>query len=127
MVDILAAVPLSAAGIISTLINAVIASIAIIIVSKLMKQSLGAKRAFLIAIISLFIIPVIFALIAEAVVLPGFVIAYIIPLIVWILLGEILLSGEGMMNKLKIIIIAFVIYIILSIFLAPTIFSFIPF
>lgn len=126
MVDILAAVPLSLGGIIATLINALLAFVVIIIVHKAIAHSLNAKHALIMAIIALFLTPVVAAFALEAVALPALVGAYIIPLVVWIILGELLLK-EGMMTKLKVTVVSFVVYIILSLFVAPSIFSLLPF
>ena len=105
---------ISIGGIIGTLINAVVVWIILIIANKLIAHNLGAKRAFVLAFVALFITPIVASYIAIAVALPGLVAIYVIPLIVWILLGEALLKGGTFKQKLEVIVIAFVVYIILT-------------
>ncbi len=104
----------SLAGIIGTLISAIIVWIILIIVNKIIAHNVGAKRAFILAFVALFITPIAASFIATAVALPALVAIYVIPLIVWIILGEALLKGGTVKQKLKVIVVAFVVYIILT-------------
>ncbi len=126
MVDILAAVPLSIGGVIALLLNAVVAFIALVIADKLIAHSIDAKKIFIMALVALFITPIIGAVILSLVALPVLVSAYILPILVWLVLGEVLLSSDSG-TKAKVAVIGFVVYIILSMFLSPFLFSLIPF
>lgn len=118
---------LSVGGIIGTLINAIIAFIVIMLVNKIVAHNFDVKRVFILAIIALFVIPVIslYALSYANIGIP-YIGTFIIPLIFWIILGEILLKGAGVMTKLKVIVIAFIVYELLTIFLTPYLFAAIP-
>jgi len=110
--------------VVSTLLSALVAWIAIMISNKVIAHNVDAKRGLVMSIIALFIVPIIGAFIALPIPFFG---AYILPLIVWIILGEVLLRGEGATTKLKVVIVAFVVYILLSIFVAPYIWTALPF
>ncbi len=121
MVDITTALPLSFGGIIATLIDAIIAFAVIVIIDKFIGHNFEPKRTFAMAIIALFLGPIISVSILGSTTLPGFFSVYIVPLVLWIILGELLLKGEGMKTKLEVTIIAFVVYSVLRIVLAPAI------
>ncbi len=126
MVDILAAVPLSVGGIIALLLNALVAFIALVIADKIIAHSINVKKLFIIALVALFLTPIVGAVVLELIALPVLVSAYILPLLVWIILGEVLLSSD-MGTKAKVAVIGFVVYIVLSIFLTPYLFSVLSF
>jgi len=50
-----------------------------------------------------------------------------LPLVVWIILGELLIKEADMKTKLKVVVVAFVIYTFLSLYLTPIILSLLPF
>lgn len=127
MVDILNLVPLSAGGVIALLINAVIAFLALVIADKLIAHNVNAKRLFIISLVALFLTPIVAGIALSYAALPSLVAAYVLPLIVWLVLGELLIKEADMKTKLKVVVVAFAVYIILSIFLAPVIFSALPF
>ncbi|MEM7819279.1 MAG: hypothetical protein QXD48_00420 [Candidatus Aenigmatarchaeota archaeon] len=104
---------------VSTLISSIIAFIAIIISDAIIAHNIDTKHSFILAIVALFLAPIAGALLTTYIniSIPYFEI-FIFPLIIWIILGEILLKAE-MITKLKVIIIAFVVYEILSIFVMP--------
>ena len=126
MVDIISAIPLSAGGIIATFIDAIIAFIVIVAVDKFIGHNFEPKRTFAMAIIALFVAPIISVALIGSSPLPGFVSVYIVPLVLWIVLGELLLQGESNKTKLEVAIIAFVVYSVLRIVLVPTITGFLP-
>lgn len=110
MVDIGALLPVaSIGGLFAILINAVVAWIVLMIIDKIVAGNLDVKRTFIMALVALFIVPIVVGFLA----LPGLVSIYVVPLIVWIALGEVLLKASAM-QKLKVVIIAFVVYIILN-------------
>lgn len=125
MADITGVIPLSWTGIAATLVNALIAFFVILIVDKVVAHNLEAKHALIMSIVALFITPVAGAFAATYIALPGIVFAYVLPLAVWIIIGEILLEADTT-TKLKVIVIAFAIYLVLSFLAAPRILSFIP-
>lgn len=123
MVDLLSYVPLSVAGVIALLVNMLIAFIALVIADKIVAHSVDAKRLLIIAFIALFITPIVAALALSSLALPAFVSGYVLPFVVWLALGEVLIKEADMKTKLKVVVLAFVVWIILSIYLAPFIFS----
>ena len=126
MVDLLSYVPLSVGGMIALLVNMLIAFIALVIADKLVAHNVDAKRLLILAFVALFITPIVAALALNSLALPAFVSGYIIPFLVWLALGEVLIKEADMKTKLKVVVVGFVAYIILSIFLAPYIFSSLP-
>ncbi|MBI4162834.1 MAG: hypothetical protein HY513_04070 [Candidatus Aenigmarchaeota archaeon] len=121
MVDITAALPLSMGGIIATFIDAIIAFAVIAIIDKFIGHNFEPKRTFAMAIIALFLAPIISISVLGSTTLPGFVSIYLVPLVLWMVLGELLLQGESMKTKLEVALIAFVVYSIMRIILAPAI------
>lgn len=126
MVDLLSFVPLSVGGVIALLVNMIIAFIALVIADKVVAHSVDAKRLLILAFVALFITPIVAALALSAVAIPAVVTGYVLPFIVWLALGEVLIKDADMKTKLKVVVVAFVVWIILSIFLAPYIFSLLP-
>lgn len=116
---------LSIGYIVSLLISAAVAFIAIAIVGKLIAHNIEAKHSFIMAIVALFVTPIIGTFIVQYIAIPYFG-AFILPLIVWIALGEVLLQADTV-TKLKVAVIAFVVYLVLSIYLTPMILGFISF
>src|SRR3989338_4297552 len=124
--DIAIDIPLSLCGIIATFVNAIIAFVAITIADKFIGHNFEPKRTFIMALTALFLVPVVATLAFGVGVLPDYVSVYLLPLVLWILLGEVLLGGEGRKTKLEVAIIAFVVYSLMSIFLSPFVFSVLP-
>ena len=120
---------LSIGGAISMLIEAIIVFVVLLILDEVIIHQLEVKKSFIMAlvvsIISYFVIPFVIAYIPFISAMPF--LYYIIPLIVWIILGELLLEGE-MKQKLIVAVIAFVVYTILTFIGLPMMISgFIPF
>lgn len=109
----------------STLISSFVAFIAIIISDKIIAHEMEFKHALIIAVIALFIGPIAGGLMLSYFSLPDMFALYIIPLLIWIILGEIMLKIDRM-AKLKVMIVAFVVYFVLSTALTPYIFSIMP-
>ncbi|MDI6720846.1 MAG: hypothetical protein QMD85_00545 [Candidatus Aenigmarchaeota archaeon] len=115
--------------IVGNLVGALIAFIAIMISDKVIAHNIEPKKSLIMSLIALFIVPILATFVAGFVtVLAGipYMVGFFLPLIFWIILGEVLLSSDRM-TKLKVTAVAFVVYIILSIFLTPYIMSVIPF
>ena len=125
-IDILSALPLTTSGIVATFIDAIIAFIVIVAVNKFIGHNFEPKRTFVMAIVALFLAPIISVALIGSTALPGFVSVYVVPLVLWIVLGELLLQGEGMKTKLEVTIIAFVVYSVLRIVLVPAIAGLLP-
>ncbi len=126
MVDLLSFVPFSVGGIVALLVNMVIAFIALVIADKVVAHNVDAKRLLILAFVALFVTPIVAALVLSAVAIPAIVTGYVLPFIVWLALGEVLIKDADMKTKLKVVVVAFVVWIILSIFLAPFIFGLLP-
>lgn len=124
MTDIIGAIPLSVAGIVATLVNALLAFVVILVIDKVIAHNLEPKKALIISLVALFLTPVLGAFAASYIALPDLVFAYVMPLLVWVVLGEILLEGD-MTAKLKVMVIAFIVYIVLSFTVAPMLLSFV--
>ena len=124
MVDIGALLPVaSIGGLFAILLNAVVAWIVLMIIDKIVAGNLDVKRTFIMALVALFVAPIVVGFLA----LPLIISVYVIPLIVWIVLGEVLLKATAM-QKLKVVIIAYVVYIILNfIGVAGILAGFLPF
>ena len=126
MVDFLSYVPLSVGGMIALLVNMLIAFIALVIADKIVAHNVDAKRLLILAFVALFVTPIVAAIVLSSLALPALVSAYVLPFVVWLALGEVLIKEADMKTKLKVVLLAFVVWIILSIYLAPFIFQLLP-
>jgi len=108
-------IPLSIGGAIGLLVNVIIIFLVIVLSDEIVAHNFEIKRSFLMSILAYFVVPIILSVILSF--LPqmpfGIFGIYIIPLIVWIILGEILLEAE-MLKKAVVAIIAFAAYTILT-------------
>ena len=84
--------------------------IVVLLSARLVSSSVGAKRAFVLAFLAYFIPPLLFTFLNIAIPFAYF----IIPLIVWIILSELLLRDNSFGARIKIAVVAFVIYLILQ-------------
>jgi hypothetical protein len=122
-------IPLTIGGIIGLLIDAIIVTIVIIISDKIIAHGIEAKHAFIMAFASYFLAIILMLGLAFAnIVLPSLLAVYIIPLLVWVVLGELLLKSADRKKRLEVAVVAFVIYTILTFVGVPAmLYSFIPF
>ena len=112
--------------IISTLVNALIAFVAIVLVDRIIAHNFDAKHALIMALVALFLAPVLSSyVLAYSGLSIQYFSDYIFPFMLWIILGEILLKAD-MRTKLKVAAVAFVVYIAASYFLSPMIINMIP-
>lgn len=95
-------------------INAIVALIAIMIADQVIAHHVEPKRAFGLAVLALVLTP----LAAPYIGLTGTMATLILPLVVWIAFGELILENDRI-TKLKVLGVAFVVYYIMSIFVAP--------
>jgi hypothetical protein len=109
---------LSISTILIYLIDALIAWIAIIISDKIIAHEIEPKKSLVLALASFLVVPIALPMLGIGAL--GSVI--VVSAIVWIGLGELILEADRM-TKLKVLIIAFVVYYIISIFLSEYILS----
>ena len=122
MVDIVGLLPLTLGGVITTLVNALLAFVVLLAADKVVAHNQEPKKTLIVSLVALFITPVIGAYAASFATLPDFVFSYLLPLFVWIILGELLLEGDYR-TKLKVVGIAFIAYIVLSFTVGPILLS----
>ncbi|MBI4896446.1 MAG: hypothetical protein HY832_02760 [Candidatus Aenigmarchaeota archaeon] len=89
-------VPLTPQAIFVLLVDSLLAAIAIIAVNKLLAHEFEIKHALILSIVALFFTPVISALVLSFIAPPMWITLYVLPLFVWIVLGEALLSSDMM-------------------------------
>src|SRR3989338_1665237 len=126
MVDLLSFVPLSVGGVIALLVNTLIAFVALVIADKVIAHNVDAKRLLIVEFVALLITPIVATVALSSLALPAFVSAYVLPFVVWLAIGEALIKEADMKTKLKVVVVAFVVWIILSIYLAPYVFQILP-
>ena len=109
MVDVASIIPLSLGGIIGLLVNVVIITVILSLTDKFLAHEISIRNSFIMALIAYLVIPIIlsFANISFAFA------SYIIPLVIWIILGEILLKG-GRKGRLIAAAVAFIAYLALT-------------
>lgn len=108
--------PISASLAITYLINTLLAFAAVVLADRIIAHEMEAKRALVIAVISLFATP----LLAPYLGIYDRGVAILLSLVVWVVMGEILFHAD-FQTKLKVMGVAFLVYYILSIFLLETI------
>ncbi|MBI2971589.1 MAG: hypothetical protein HYY37_04205 [Candidatus Aenigmarchaeota archaeon] len=107
-------VPLTPAGIVALLAQALVTALAILISDRLIAHNFEVKHAVMMSFAAYFVTPLAFAGIAlSGFEVPALVARYVVPLLVWIALGEILLQSGDMVTKLKVAGVGFAVYIIM--------------
>lgn len=91
------------------LINAVIITVVLVIVNRIIAHDMTIKNSFIMAIVAYLFVPLILAYANVTFVFAG----YLIPLIIWVALGQFLLKGN-VKNKAFVAIVAFLVYIVLT-------------
>ncbi len=109
MVDIIGLIPLSVGGAIGLLINVVIVAVILMLTDRFLAHEMSAKNSFIMAFIAYFVVPILLSFAAVSFPFSG----YVIPLIIWIGLGEVLLKGSRK-GRLTAAAVAFVVYIVLT-------------
>ena len=110
--------PLSVGSATAFLFNALITFFVVMVADLIMAHQMEAKRIFLMSIVSYFLVPIVVLAVGLFMSLPGAVAGYVVPLVVWIILGEVLLKSE-FKKKALVAVIAFVLNLILTMFLLP--------
>ena len=105
-------IPTSVGGAIALLVQILIIWVVVMLADKVIAHQIQAKHSFILAVLAYFLSPLVLAFGGISIPFAGI----IIPLIVWIVLGEVLLRGYsgGAVMRLKVAAIAFVIYLILN-------------
>jgi len=104
-------IPTSVGGAIGLLVQILIIWVVVMLADKIIAHQMQAKHSLILAVLAYFLSPLVLAFAAISIPFAGI----IIPLIVWIVLGEILLRGYGGAKaRLKVAAIAFVIYLVLN-------------
>ncbi|MFH1421053.1 MAG: hypothetical protein ABIG30_03790 [Candidatus Aenigmatarchaeota archaeon] len=120
-------IPLTIGGAISLAITAILMIIAIVIADYIISHNTNIKHSAIMAFGAYFLTPLIISAIGLAGYFDRLVALYVIPLVVWIILGELLLKADAK-KKAVIAIIAFAIYAVMNYFGVPfMIASMIPF
>ena len=116
---------LSIGGIVSLVVNVIVTAIAIMIADKVIAHEINFKHSLIMAVIAYLVVPL--AISFAVLYVPAIaIVSIILPLVAWIILGEILLSSD-MKQKAIVAIIAYAVNIFLSIYVSGMILSFIPF
>jgi hypothetical protein len=105
-------IPTSVGGAIGLLVQILIIWVVVMLADKIIAHQIQAKHSLILAVLAYFLSPLVLAFAAISIPFAGI----IVPLIVWIVLGEVLLRGYsgGAVARLKVAAIAFVIYLILN-------------
>jgi hypothetical protein len=111
-------IPLTMTGVISLLVESLIIFIAIVLSDEFIEHELEAGHALMMTLIVYFIVPMLTSFISNFLSVSFMYLNYILPLVVWIILAEVFLYGDRM-DKLKVAVLAFVIYTVLTIFQIP--------
>src|SRR3989338_6686729 len=101
-------IPLSVGGFIALLINVIIISVILTLTDKVLAHEMSFKNSLIMALVAYLVVPLIISFANISFPFSG----YIIPLVIWIALGEVLLKG-GRKGKLIAAAVAFVIYLVL--------------
>ncbi len=115
----------SVGGIISLLINVIITAIAIMIADKVITHEIEAKHSLIMAFIAYFLLPLGLSYLITFVPVVS-AIAFILPLVVWIILGEILLKADSK-QKAIVAVIAYAVNLLLLGYVTGFIRALIPF
>lgn len=120
MAELLGLIPTTVGGVVGLLVEVLIIWIAVMVADKIIAHQIEAKHSLILAALAYFLAPLILAFAAISIPFAGI----IVPLLVWIVLGELLLRGSGDFKaRLKVAAVAFMIYLILTILSVPAIIS----
>jgi hypothetical protein len=115
----------SLGSIVTIFLESIIAFAALVISNKVIAHELDAKRLLIMSLVALFVTPIVGQFIFGALSIP-FIGSYLLPLLVWIVLGEVLLKAD-MRTKLKVAAVGYFAYLLLSIMVAPYLFALLAF
>ena len=110
VLDVLASqIPSSIGGVISLVVQVLIIWIVVMLADKVIAHEIEAKRSAILAFLAYFLSPLVLVFVT----IPIPFVGLFAPLIVWVVLGELLLSGDRV-SRLKVAAVAFVIYLLLN-------------
>ncbi len=95
-------------------INTLIAFIAVILSDNFIAHNIEGKKTFVLALLSFFFAPII----APYIGMTGIYSELLLPLIIWIAFGELLLEADTK-TKLKVLLVAFAVYFVMSLYVSP--------
>lgn len=113
MVDALLGIPLSGAGILAVLINALVIFLAVVLADKFIAHNFEVKKSLILSVLAYFVAPLAGGLAVSLLGVPFFVGQYVVPLAVWVALSEVLLQGDRI-TKVKVGAVAFVMWAVLQ-------------
>ena len=111
MVDLSGVIPLTLGGIVGLVVEVAIITAILTLSDKFIAHEMAIKHSLLMAFVAYLVVPVILAFASFSIPFVG----YIVPLVVWLVLGEVLLKGDRQ-ARLKASLLAFVVYIVLTSF-----------
>ena len=111
-------IPFSTSLAVAYLLNAILAFAAVVLVDKIISHDIEAKHALILSAVSFFAVP----LIAPFVGAFDRGASIILSFVSWVILGEIILQSDRT-TKLKVLVIAFAVYYLLSIFVTDSIYA----
>ncbi len=115
---------LSLGGIVSLVVNVIVTAIAIMIADKIITHEIEVKHSLIMAFIAYFILPLALGYLITFV--PALAtVAIILPLVAWIILGELLLKADRK-QKAIVAVIAYAVNLLLLTYVSGFIFSLIP-
>jgi hypothetical protein len=109
-------IPTTAGGAIALIVQIAIIWIVVMLSDKFIAHKIEAKRSLILAVLAYFISPLLLAFGGITIPFAGL----IVPLIVWLVLGEILLrAGYKLSIRLKVAAVAWIMYLILNLLGVP--------
>jgi len=116
---------LSIGGIISLLINVVLTAVVIMILDKVIAHEIEPKHSLVMAFLAYFVAPLLISVAVQFVPIIA-LLGVVLPLIVWMLLGQVLLKAD-MKQKAIVAIVAFVANMFLLSYVSGFIIGLLPF
>ena len=97
-------------------LNAFIVFLSIVISDKFLNHNITVKNSAIMVVIAYLIMPYVMIAIDMLISIPSIVSFILVPLIIWIILGEMLLKDFKFTSKLNVSMIAFITYLLLEYF-----------
>ncbi|MBI4894981.1 MAG: hypothetical protein HY831_00675 [Candidatus Aenigmarchaeota archaeon] len=128
--SIIGLLPLTISGVIWLLLKTLLIFVALVLSDKVLSHEMNTKHILIMAFLVAFIVPIIVTLLLPYIAMPagfGQILFYGLPLLMWIVFGEVLLGGD-FKEKITVAFIAFAIFTALDLIgIQAIIMSFIPF
>ncbi len=97
-------------------LNAFIVFLSIVISDKFLNHNITVKNSAIMVVIAYLIMPYVMIAVDMLISIPSIVSFILVPLIIWIILGEMLLKDFKFTSKLNVSMIAFITYLLLEYF-----------